>query len=252
MSELSVMNTVAAGIGVLVAIYAILAVLILLGVYALVRLAVLAKRLKQKPERKECTNCDKLREKSATIVLLEERIRELEGKVQELESRPVPEPAPVVIVPTEERTLSESIAVAATTGEKGLISKKSIIAYLSEKYGEAVELNGRANRTPNGKLLLSDNHFAFTPAGKRVCFTYVYETDEGTVVSLIKLDEPYVQGMLKDHPEVRRSAFPKNKAKDWYSVVADDTFTAESYYAVLDHAIELIRGQEAPAEEVAV
>ena len=258
MIELSVTNVISAGIGALIAVYAILAVLILLGVYALVRIGVLAKRTAPKPE-KDCATCDKLREKGEQIVALEDKVRELENKVRELEEKaaaaPEPkaaEPAPEpVVIPVVERTLSESLTVAAETGEKGLISKASIIAYLSEKYGDAVELNGRANRTQNGKLLLSDNHFAFTPAGKKVCFTYVYETDEGSVLSLIKLDEPYVASILSDHPEVRRSAFPKNKDKDWYSVVADATFTAESYYAVLDHAIALIRDVEVPASEPA-
>jgi len=255
MTELSVMNVISAGIGALVAVYAILGVLILLGIYALVRIAVLASRIKPK-EDKDCSTCDKLREKGEQIIVLEDKVRDLENKVRELEEKlaavpepaPTPEPVPApVVVPVVERTLSESLIVAAETGEKGLISKKSIVAYLSEKYGEAVEINNRPNRTPNGKLLLSDNHFAYTPAGKKVCFTYVYETDEGNVLSLIKLDEPYVAAILPDHPEVRHSAFPKNKDKDWYSVVADATFTAESYYAVLDHAIALIRDAEVPA-----
>ena len=248
MTELAfVGNILAAGIGALIAVYVILGVILALGVFALVRLAVLSKKVK-KAEGKEapdCDSCEKLQEKDREIDDLKKQLAEAEKK-----------PAPVVTVLAEERSLSESLAAATVTGKKGLISKKSIIAYLSEKYGDSLELNARANRTPNGKLLLSDNHFAFASTGKRVCFTYVYETDEGTVLSLIRLDEPYVEGLLADHPEVRRSAFPKNKEKDWYSVVADDTFTEESYYAVLDHAIELIRGsesavkaEEAPVEE---
>ena len=205
-------------------------------------------------------------ERDARIAEQDEEIAALREKVRELEARPVAEPQPVVIpvvepapvvVPVETRSLSESLTAAAAATGGSRISKKSIIAYLSEKYGDAVELNGRANRTPNGKLLMSDNHFAFAPDGKRVCFTYVYETDEGHVVSLIKLDDPYVQGMLPAHPDVRRSAFPKNKTNDWYSVVADQTFDEASYYAVLDHAIELIRGAAtetpvAPVEETEV
>ena len=234
MNEFSVsMNVMAAGIGVLIAAYVILGVMLVLGAFALMRLAVLAKRTRalENKSQKDCASCDELKKKDQEIAALQQKIKELEAK-----------PQPQVIVPVETRTLSESLAAASAEGAKGVISKKSIIAYLSGKYGSEVELNGRANRTPNGKLLLSDNHFAFAPDGKRVCFTYVYETDEGQVVSLIKLDEPYVEAMLTDHSEVRRSAFPKNKAKDWYSVIADDTFTEQGYYAVLDHAIELIRG----------
>ena len=264
MSDFSITEyTMAAGIGALVAVYVILAVLILLGAFALYRLSVLA-RIKRKPiiREKDCGACpelekkdeeiadlhreaeenaDTLRKKDEEISALQERIRELESREQ------------TVVVPIETRTLSESLAVAAaTTGTKGKITKKSIIAYLSEKYGDGVELNGRANRTPNGKLLMSDNHFAFAPDGKRVCFTYVYETDEQQVVSLIKLDDPYVQRMIPSHPDVKRSAFPKNKANDWYSVVADATFDEAAYYAVLDHAISLIRGAAAEAAPVEV
>ena len=233
MTEFSVMNIMAAGIGALIAIYVILAVLIALGAYALVRLAILAKMKRKTPEAKNCEDCPQLKQKDEEIARLNERIRELEAR-----------PAEVVVVPAETRTLSDSLA-AATAAHGTSITKKSIIAYLSGKYGDGVEINGRANRTPNGKLLMSDNHFAFSPDGKRVCFVYVYETDNGNVLSLVKLDEPYVKGLIPAHPDVKRSAFPKNKDKDWYSVVADETFTEATYYPVLDHAIELIRGMAA-------
>ncbi len=244
MTELLMMeNVLSVGIGALVAVYVILGIMLALGVYALVRLAVLAKKTRnmkpQAAQAPDCEACEKLQEKDREIAALQEKIRELEQK-------PL---APVVVVPEEERTLAESLEVASASGRKGLISKKSIIAYLSTKYENAVELNGRANRTSNGKLLLSDNHFAFSPLGKRVCFTYVYETDGGQVVALVKLDEPYVQGLRVEHPEVMRSAFPKNKAKDWYSVVADDTFTPQAYYDVLDRAIALIRDEALPVQE---
>ena len=204
-------------------------------------------------------NEGKIREQAAQIETKDEEIAALREIIRELEARPaevkevvVPVVAPVAApaeepaeVPVEVRTLSESLAIASEEGTKGDISKQSILEYLSGKYGYVLELNSRPNRTPNGKLLLSDNHFAFTEKGKRVCFAYVYETDEGQVVSLIKLDEPYAKELFVKHPEVRRSAFPKNKANDWYSVVEDASFTPASYYAVLDHAIELIRGTSA-------
>ena len=231
-------NLVAAGAGALIAVYVILGIMLALGVVALFRLAVLAKKTRELEGKqgKDCENCEQLKEKDREIAALKEQLKVL----------PVPVAAPI-----EERTLAESLAVAGASGSKGLISKKSIIAYLTQKYGEEVEINGRENRTPNGKLLMSDNHFAFAPDKKRVCFTYVYETDEGQVLSLIKLDEPYVEALHDAHPAVSHSAFPKNKAKDWYSVVADSTFTEADYYAVFDHAIALIRGaEEVPVTEV--
>ena len=237
MTELSIMYTMGATYGALVAIYVILAVLIALGTFALIRLAILAKRQRQ-PIDKDCEACPALKEKDDKIAALEsdaennaavlkgkdEEIARLNERIRELESRPVE----TVVVPAETRTLSDSLA-AATAAHGANITKKSIIAYLTAKYGDGVEINSRANRTPNGKLLMSDNHFAFAPDGKRVCFVYVYETDNGNVLSLVKLDEPYVEGMIPAHPDVKRSVFPKNKDKDWYSVVADETFTEATY-----------------------
>ena len=188
--------------------------------------------------------CDDCREKQ------EQEIAALKKRIEELENAPAPEPEvkTVTVEIEKERTLKESLTAAKELGTVGTISKQSIIDYLKNKYGDSLELVGRGNKTENGKLLLSDNHFAFSPDGKRVCFTYVYETDEGQVVSLVKLDAPYARELARDHKEVSHSRFPKNKENDWYSVVADDTFTDAAYYAVFDHAIERITGEEKEEE----
>ena len=142
-------------------------------------------------------------------------------------------------VPAEEVSLKESLATAKSVGAVGVVTKKSVMEYLSEKYGDKVELNGRENRTPNGKLLLSDNHFALAE-GKRVCFTYLYE-DEGRVVALVRLSAKQAEDVRSAHAATAvKSAFPKNKDKDWYSVVVDDTFTDADVYAVLDASIEYV------------
>ena len=158
--------------------------------------------------------------------------------------------APVHEEPEEEEevSLSESLAAAKDVGAAGLVTKKSIIDHLSAKFGDKVELNGRENRTPNGKLLLSDNHFAFAPNGKRVCFTYVYEDDEGDVVILLRTTADHAKAIHEEHEGTCvRSAFPKNKEKDWYSVVIDDSFTEQDVYDELDRAaLNIIGG--APAE----
>ena len=105
--------------------------------------------------------------------------------------------------------------------------------HLQKTFGEKVELNGRENRTPNGKLLLSDNHFALAD-GKRVCFTYVYE-DAGKVVMLVRLSDEEAAKLRAAHKATGvKSAFPKNKANDWYSVVVDGSFSEEDVYAVLE------------------
>ncbi|HCJ01402.1 MAG TPA: hypothetical protein DHV31_00760, partial [Clostridiales bacterium] len=120
------------------------------------------------------------------------------------------------------------------------VSKKSIIEHLTATFGEKVECNNRANRTPNGKLLMSDNHFAYAPDGKRVCFTYVYE-DEGNVTILLRTTEAHAAAIHAAHNATGlKSAFPKNKEKDWYSVVVDNTFTEQGVYAELDKAVKNI------------
>ena len=136
-----------------------------------------------------------------------------------------------------EMSLKESLAEAKDFGAADLVTKKSIIDHLAEAFGDKVELNPRENRTPNGKLLLSDNHFAFAPSGKKVCFTYVYEDDEGDIVMLIRTTAEHAHEIHIDHAGTcMRSAFPKNKERDWYSVIVDETFSEEDVYAVLDRA----------------
>ena len=249
MSNVCVMENVLSAASIpLIILAALLGLILLFALVTVIRLVVLAKFARRKPEPmqqiivQECKECDGLAK-------LNEEVDDLKDRVEALENaKPAPVPAPVVIV-EKERTLAESLAVAEEVGKAGLISKKSIIAYLDAKYGDKVELNGRKNRTDNGKLLVSDNHFAFAPDGKRVCFTYVYETDEGQVMSLVKLDAPYAGTLAGAHGNVSHSRFPKNKDADWYSVIADDTFTEQGYYDVFDHAIACIMGL-APAAPV--
>lgn len=246
----SVETLIAAGAGALIAVYVILGVVLALGVFALVRLFILAKKTKEtrfapaepspvKEERTQetsaeevapaecCDSCDKLREKDREIAELKERIKELETRS---------EPAPEVV---EEKTLKESLVAAREHGAVGLVTKKSILAHLSETFGEKVELNGRENRTSNGRLPLSDNHFALA-GKKRVCFTYVYE-DEGRVVMIVRLSEKGAAAIHKAHKAtVLRSAFPKNKDRDWYSIIVDDSFTDAQAYAVLEEAYDYV------------
>ncbi len=262
-------NIVSAAGGALIAVYVLLGLVGAVGLVTIWRLVVLAKTRKSEPEKpaqeeaKEavppiaepepaeevapvpqvnCDDCEKVKE-------LQERVNYLEGKVQELENAPKPEPEIVYV--EKERTLAESLNVAREVGKTN-ITKKSIIAYLSEKYGDDVELIGRGQKTGNGKLPLSDNHFITTADGVRTCFTYVYETEEGGVVSLVRLDEKYAAILAEKHPNVCLSRFPKNKAGDWYSIVADDSFDEADYYAVFDASILYLKGdakeEEKPVE----
>ena len=180
---------------------------------------------------------------------------EPEPEIEELPAEAEEEPEePVAEEPVKEVTLSESLAAAKDTGAAGIVTKKSIIDHLASRFGDKVELNARANKTPNGKLLMSDNHFAFTSDGKRVCFTYIYQDDDGDIIILLRTTTEHAQAIRAAHKATGvRSSFPKNKEKDWYSVVVDDTFSEKEVYDVLDQAALNIIGkasvpEEAPAE----
>ena len=141
--------------------------------------------------------------------------------------------------PSKEVSLKESLATVKVSGAVGIVTKKSIINYLVGKYGDGVEVNGRENRTPNGKLLLSDNHFALAE-DKCICFTYVYE-DDGRIVILLRASEELASAIHAAHKATGiKSSFPKNKDEDWYSVVVDDTFTAADVESILDSSIAYV------------
>ena len=149
---------------------------------------------------------------------------------------PMADNAPIAVGETVTMLLTYNVPASVEGYSERLLGS---IEYLTEKYKDRVETNGRENRTPNGKLLLSDNHFALGE-GKRVCFTYIYE-DEGRIVMLIRASEAQAAAIHKAHPATgNRSAFPKNKEKDWYSVVVDESFTESEVLSILDGAIEYV------------
>ena len=52
---------------------------------------------------------------------------------------------------------------------------------------------------------------------------------------LLRLSVEMAQAIHAAHKATGiRSLFPKNKDKDWYSVVVDDTFSAADVYALLN------------------
>lgn len=146
------------------------------------------------------------------------------------------EPADIETIAREEVSLKECLAVAAATGTKGTVTKKSIADYLEGTYGKDVEVNRRANETKPGKgrtegLPLADTHFTLAN-GERKCFAYVYETD-GAVLLLIKAPEDYANTLKNKHKLVNLSAFPKSKGT-WFSVAIDDSWSEKGVYKMLD------------------
>ena len=54
---------------------------------------------------------------------------------------------------------------------------------------------------------------------------------------LVRLSEAEAAKIRAAHKATGiKSAFPKNKDRDWYSVIVDDSFTAADVYAVLESA----------------
>ena len=137
-------------------------------------------------------------------------------------------------------SLRENIEIARATVSHSKINKEYIALYLAEKHGDKVVLNRRVNETKTG-LPLADTHYAV--GDKKVCFVYVYEIGETTML-LLKVNDKYGQSLAKKHPIVKRSAFPKTK-DSWYSVIVDDSFAEGEVEAILDDAFKMNGGKVA-------
>ncbi|MBR5987772.1 MAG: hypothetical protein IK037_04310, partial [Clostridia bacterium] len=74
--------------------------------------------------------------------------------------------------------------------------------------------------------------------------TYVYEDDEGDIIILLRTTAEHAKVIHTEHAGTCvRSAFPKNKEKDWYSIIVDNTFSDEDVYDLLDRAVLNIIGE---------
>ena len=93
------------------------------------------------------------------------------------------------------------------------MSKKDIADHLTATWGEEVTVNVRANTTSNG-LQLADTHYTNVEVtdGEKVarkkpaCFVYVFGTDEGNTLVLIKTTEEHAEALRKEHANVAPSA----------------------------------------------
>lgn len=132
-------------------------------------------------------------------------------------------------------TLKESIAIASHEKAHEGINKKFVADYLEKSYGKKVEVNRRANKITSGLLPLADTHYVV--GAKKVCFIYVYETEEGGVMFLVKASKKLAETLRKKHEKVYKSAFPKAK-QVWYSVIVDDNFSADDVKKMLDALVK--------------
>lgn len=133
-------------------------------------------------------------------------------------------------------SLKESISIASNEHAHENINKKFVADYLEKTYGKKVEVNRRANKISSGLLPLADTHYVI--GEKNVCFIYVYETEEGGVMFLIKAPQQYADELAKVHGKVFKSAFPKAK-QTWYSVIVDDDFHADAVKKMLDDLVKI-------------
>ena len=128
-------------------------------------------------------------------------------------------------------TLKDSLTLAKATSSSHEFSKKYVADYLRTK--DIVEVNERENFTKTG-LPLADTHYVDGKEGKK-CFAYVYET-EGSIILLAKMDDEYAKSLQKNHSQINKSAFPKQK-NTWYSLIIDDTYSKEEFEDILDELI---------------
>lgn len=139
-------------------------------------------------------------------------------------------------VANEGLSLKKSIDIASTEKACEGIGKKFVADYLETTYGAKVEVNRRANKITSGLLPLADTHYVVA-GEKKVCFIYVYETEEGGVFFLIKSSAALADALKQKHEKVYKSAFPKAK-QTWYSVIVDDNFSAEDVKKTLDALVK--------------
>ncbi len=132
-------------------------------------------------------------------------------------------------------SLKDSLAEAKATVVRVERHKAGIVAHLTNKFGSAVEVNTRGNKTRTG-LPLADTHYA-VKGDEKACFVYVYEV--GALMLLARLPEDYAEELIKKHPAVKRSAFPK-APNPWYSVILDDSYTDDEVDELLKVAYQTV------------
>jgi len=139
----------------------------------------------------------------------------------------------------EDVSLKESIEVASKAVNKKVeINKKTVADYLENKYKENVVVNRRNNYIASGYLPLADTHYKVLN-GKKVCFIYVYELNNGSTFFLVKAKEELYKNISKSHGGLRKSAFPISTNTKWYSMIIDETYkSSKDVFEVIDMIYE--------------
>ena len=167
-----------------------------------------------------------------------EGVNDENEEVQEQEVAVAVEPVVAEEENDEGLSLSKSFEIASELVADSVITKASIIDYLTQTFGDSVLCNGRDNLTQTG-LPLADTHYTLkkkengVEIDKKSCFVYVYE-NKGIILLLVKAPDSYMDGVKAEHAIVARSAFPKTRDRvTWYSIPVDNTWTAEAVYKLL-------------------
>lgn len=235
--------------GMYLAIILTLCVIVLALIVLLIILVALLNKKNNAPDNTptEAPKAEETKEEPVQEEVKEEPVEEpVEEPAQEEVTEEPVEETPVeeetAVAEDEGLTLKESLAIE---GAVGTINKNCIGEYLTETYGENVTVNLRANYISNGILPLADTHYTNTYVAedgttqqreKPLCFMYVYERNDGSVLMLVKTNDKHYKKLKAEHKNVSKSKFPKSSANNWYAVPVDDTFTKDQILEVISEA----------------
>jgi len=185
-----------------------------------------------------------LKEKTEDVeykVLKAEEAKELESIQEATSTTPIKEQ---VAAPMEEKTLSESMELLNSVSSHSSISKKTICEYLEANHSDDCIVNSRENYTKAAKgngqgLPLADTHYVKTDA-KNICFTYVYENNNGNVLILLKTSEEHIKLLKEKHANIHISKFPKvGEGLKWYSLPIDNTYAFNQVAEMLEESMKI-------------
>jgi len=148
---------------------------------------------------------------------------------------------------SESVTLADSMKKLQAIKSDGVVSKKAMADYLEEQFADNIIVNRRPNYTKpaasRGKtegLPLADTHYVVAPDGKKICYTYIYENENGAVLILVRTSDAHAKALAEKHSGVAFSKFPKVRSGlKWYSLPIDDSYTDQQVFELLNEAAKV-------------
>jgi len=144
---------------------------------------------------------------------------------------------------SNERVIKDSFELSKVTDKNKAISKKTIVEFLEKNYKEnEIEINHRDNFVKNSAILLADTHYVLKKEKgklKRICFVYVYEREDNSILLLLKLDKKFAIKLGSKHSSIAKSNYPKsNRNETWYSLPIDDSYSTQEVFSILSNLIK--------------